>query len=570
MLIGNSFPHFKDSDGSPLNAGYIYFGTVNLNPETNPITVYWDSALTQPAAQPIRTLNGFVVRDGRISNLYCSSTYSVTVKNKNGILLISLMDSSAFDINAVLPAQLAASSGSNSIGHIRSESGATATTVKNKLLENPSVLDFGAVGNGIADDTAAFTAAQTAASFIKVPYGLICKVSPGLNYWKFYGEGSVFENGRQWDLSKYAQTSFAGKFYKERTWGTYESAVGRTVTINSGVAQTKENTQVLGTNTQGLAQVYTDRDHVADYISAYSYVPDVLDNTSTYSSTTLTNSAISGLYSSDKIKPGMIIDTNHAIICTGTIQSISGNVITVDAWYARSGGGATTPANGTGCIINPNNKIFGQNIVVGASGNGTTTGAQKFSGVEMDLSTPASGSPISGTWGYDMAVTGGYIDIGYQIRGKRNISFFSNNAGGAGLYGFRSVGDNRGLSIQDAAIPIEVITGAQGVFSVNSAGRVSILDGFIKYIGPLQTTNSFVNLGDSWTTGRGALFYITGYNVGTGAEGKFLFAANNTSSGQIYNSDGSGCTVAFQILGSNLQIKATTGTFQFTAFQLSI
>lgn len=97
MLIGSSFPHFKDSNGDPLDAGYIFFGQPNLNPEINPVTVYWDSALTQPASQPILTLNGYITRDGAIANLFASANYSITVKNKVGILLYSLSDSNYFD-----------------------------------------------------------------------------------------------------------------------------------------------------------------------------------------------------------------------------------------------------------------------------------------------------------------------------------------------------------------------------------------------------------------------------------------------------------------------------------------
>jgi hypothetical protein len=40
------YPAFADADGQPLEDGYIWIGTVNLNPITNPITVYWDAALT--------------------------------------------------------------------------------------------------------------------------------------------------------------------------------------------------------------------------------------------------------------------------------------------------------------------------------------------------------------------------------------------------------------------------------------------------------------------------------------------------------------------------------------------
>jgi hypothetical protein len=463
--------------------------------------------------------------------------------------------------------ELAGSTGSSLVGYQAAGTGAVARTSQDKMRESVSVKDFGAVGDGVADDTAAFTAAQAASEFVLVPPGMNCKVSAGLNYWQFFGKGGAFEPNRQWTLNPFPQTGGMSKTYVPRTFGIYENAAANSITANSTSAQRITNTQVLGTDAQGLSQVYTDRDHVAQYISSSSFAPDSINSNTTYTATTITNTEISALI----VKPGMIIDTLHTIPCTGIAQSISGNTITVSAWYPATPLGANpiTPANNTGAIINPNNKIFGQNIVVSAMGNGTTTGSQKFSGVELDLITPVSATPIPNTWGYDMAVLqGGYIDVGYQIRGQRNISYFSNNSGGAGLYGFRSIGDNRAVSVQDANIPIEVITNGQEVFGVSNAGLVSILAGAIKFIGPLQTTSTFVNLGDSWAAGSGALFYVTGYNVANGSEGKFLFAANATGTGQIYNSDGSGCTVAFQVSGRNLQIKATTGTFQFTAFQL--
>lgn len=95
------FPVYVDIDGKPLSQGYVYFGVSGANPETTPQAVYWDEALTIPAAQPIRTLNGFFVRNGSPANVYLAAVYSVVVRNKNRVLLYSSL------VNPGVPASTA-------------------------------------------------------------------------------------------------------------------------------------------------------------------------------------------------------------------------------------------------------------------------------------------------------------------------------------------------------------------------------------------------------------------------------------------------------------------------------
>jgi hypothetical protein len=91
-VVSQPMPMFYDTDGSPLEAGYLYFGVSSLNPESNPINVFWDTDLTQPAAQPIRTINGYPSNNGTPSRLYTSiidSGYSLIVKNRKNLFIYS-------------------------------------------------------------------------------------------------------------------------------------------------------------------------------------------------------------------------------------------------------------------------------------------------------------------------------------------------------------------------------------------------------------------------------------------------------------------------------------------------
>ena len=89
LSIQPTFPIFTETDGQPLENGYIWIGTVNLDPQVNPINVYWDAALNIAAPQPIRTINGYPSRNGAPGRLYVNSDYSIRVMNKNGSLVYS-------------------------------------------------------------------------------------------------------------------------------------------------------------------------------------------------------------------------------------------------------------------------------------------------------------------------------------------------------------------------------------------------------------------------------------------------------------------------------------------------
>lgn len=136
---------FTDINGKPLD-GQVFFGQPNLDPIANPITVYWDAAGTQPVTQPVVTVGGYPMNGGTRSNVFVNADYSILVRNRNGFTVFSAPN---------LPFE----DSSDNQYFLQAGSGAVQRTVQSKLRDVVSVKDFGAVGNGIADDTAALNAA---------------------------------------------------------------------------------------------------------------------------------------------------------------------------------------------------------------------------------------------------------------------------------------------------------------------------------------------------------------------------------------------------------------------------
>ena len=173
--IVTPFAQFFDTNGAPLNNGAIFIGTAYLDAQSNQIPVYWDNALTIPAAQPIRTLNGYAVRNGAPARIFCNAdNFSMTVQTSTGRTVWAVQDA-ASEIeqntsNQILDT-LAASNGSSLVGFISAGTGAEARTAQDKMRDVVNVKDYGAIGDGAADDTAAFAAAAAFSKFVTVPKG---------------------------------------------------------------------------------------------------------------------------------------------------------------------------------------------------------------------------------------------------------------------------------------------------------------------------------------------------------------------------------------------------------------
>ena len=186
LSIQPPFPTITDTDGQPLENGYIWIGTANLPAQTNPISVYWDAALTQPAAQPIRTQGGYPVNSGTPARLYVNSDYSILVQNSRGTTVYSAPQATerygAFIISSA------------DISFLQAGTGAVVRSAQSKMRDVVSVKDFGAVGDGVTDDSAAFVAALAASNSVYIPNGIYRAKNVTIGtHQSVFGNGSIIK-----------------------------------------------------------------------------------------------------------------------------------------------------------------------------------------------------------------------------------------------------------------------------------------------------------------------------------------------------------------------------------------
>jgi hypothetical protein len=151
---------FFDANGNPLVGGKLYtYSAGALTPQTT----YVDQAQTAANTNP-------VILDSRgEANVWLpAASYKFRLTDSN--------DSEIWTVDNVVTDEAAVSSalsqpgGSSLVGFIQAGTGAVTRTAQSKMREVVSVLDFGAVGDGVADDTAAIQAAFAASSGKRVVF----------------------------------------------------------------------------------------------------------------------------------------------------------------------------------------------------------------------------------------------------------------------------------------------------------------------------------------------------------------------------------------------------------------
>jgi len=179
-LAGAGQQFFTDT-GSPLTGGKLYSYAAGT---TTPQASYTTAAGTTAHTNPIILNSAGRVATGEIW-LTAGSNYKFVLYTSTDVLIATWDNITGINGTGI-------TSNASTVVYDPAGTGAVATTVQTKLRESVSVKDFGAVGDGVTDDTAAFNSAAASAAYeIQVPYGtynISSKVT--INKSKLIGDGS--------------------------------------------------------------------------------------------------------------------------------------------------------------------------------------------------------------------------------------------------------------------------------------------------------------------------------------------------------------------------------------------
>lgn len=91
------YPIFPGADGRPLENGYIYIGVPGFEARSTPKASFFDVDMQIPtgtaSGAAIRTTGGFPARNGSPAMFYADGDYSITVTDRNGVLVYSALTS---------------------------------------------------------------------------------------------------------------------------------------------------------------------------------------------------------------------------------------------------------------------------------------------------------------------------------------------------------------------------------------------------------------------------------------------------------------------------------------------
>lgn len=183
LPVETPFKIYTGLDGKPLDNGFVYFGLPNQDPIAHPITVYWDAAGALPAAQPLRTVSGYIMNAGTPANVFVDGAYSELVNDSKARQVFYSATSDDFSVTKMISNflnSLSQSVGSSLLGFIQAGIGAVVRPVQDELRDVFKITQFGAsIASSVATNKAALQKAITAAD---TAGGGVVVVPGGINY----------------------------------------------------------------------------------------------------------------------------------------------------------------------------------------------------------------------------------------------------------------------------------------------------------------------------------------------------------------------------------------------------
>lgn len=192
-LMPSPRQRFVDNNGWPLVSGMVFTFEAGTS---KPLATFQDPAGLIPHKNPIRL-------DSRgEATIYWSGNYKVDVRSAAGVQVRGYpVDNFNTDPGGLwnsisgLITNLAKSTGAAMLGFIQSGAGAVKQTVQDVLRERVSITNFGGVGDGLVDNSAAALLAEARTDYVYLPDGQFLIAPTTILTKRYYGPGRLVFGG---------------------------------------------------------------------------------------------------------------------------------------------------------------------------------------------------------------------------------------------------------------------------------------------------------------------------------------------------------------------------------------